>query len=125
VEALLALRLRHPSWGAKKLLHTLSLREPTLALPGRSTVCDTQSSSRAMPEAPAIEYHQPYHLSALTPVLPIRATAHFSCLGRLLAKVTFAKPGEGDALLRGHTKVLGLFNLFSRLTIPTAVTATL
>ena len=39
-QALLALRLRHPSWGAKKLLHTLSLREPMLELPGRSTACD-------------------------------------------------------------------------------------
>jgi putative transposase len=52
VEALLALRLRHPSWGAKKLLHTLSLREPTLVLPGRSTVCDILARNGLVPKKP-------------------------------------------------------------------------
>lgn len=42
-QALLVLRLRHPSWGAKKLLHVLGEREPGLELPGRSTVCDILS----------------------------------------------------------------------------------
>lgn len=40
VEALLALRKRHPRWGAKKLLAVLVRRQPTLPRPGRSTVCD-------------------------------------------------------------------------------------
>lgn len=40
VEALIALRKRHPRWGAKKLLAVLARRQPTLARPGRSTVCD-------------------------------------------------------------------------------------
>jgi len=51
-QALLALRLRHPSWGAKKLLHTLSLREPMLELPGRSTVCDILSRNGLISKKP-------------------------------------------------------------------------
>lgn len=51
-QALLAVRLRHPSWGAKKLLHTLSLREPTLDLPGRSTVCDILSRNGLITKKP-------------------------------------------------------------------------
>lgn len=39
-QALLELRRRHPSWGAKKLLLILGERSPQLELPGRSTVCD-------------------------------------------------------------------------------------
>lgn len=42
-QALLALRQRHPNWGAKKLLCVLGKREPTLELPARSTVCDLLS----------------------------------------------------------------------------------
>ena len=37
VAALLALRRRHPSWGAKKLVAVLARREPTLGLPAPST----------------------------------------------------------------------------------------
>jgi putative transposase len=51
-KALLALRLRHPSWGAKKLLHTLGLREPMLELPGRSTVCDILSRNGLVRKKP-------------------------------------------------------------------------
>jgi putative transposase len=51
-QALLALRQRHPSWGAKKLLHTLSVREPTLELPGRSTVCDILSRNGLISKKP-------------------------------------------------------------------------
>jgi transposase InsO family protein len=40
VEALIEVRGRHPSWGAKKLLSILHKRHPSWALPGRSTVCD-------------------------------------------------------------------------------------
>ena len=40
VEALLAVRRRHPTWGAKKLLKILRTRQPTWILPARSTVCD-------------------------------------------------------------------------------------
>jgi len=40
VAALLDVRRRHPSWGAKKLLKVVSTREPTWTLPARSTVCD-------------------------------------------------------------------------------------
>lgn len=39
-EALLELRRRHPTWGAKKLVKVLSKRQPTWDLPARSTICD-------------------------------------------------------------------------------------
>ena len=40
VEAILALRRKHPFWGAKKLLHVLERRHPEVVWPARSTVCD-------------------------------------------------------------------------------------
>jgi putative transposase len=40
VEALIEVRCRHPSWGAKKLLSILQKRHPSWSLPGRSTICD-------------------------------------------------------------------------------------
>jgi putative transposase len=40
VEALIAVRCRHPSWGAKTLVSILHNRHPNWSLPGRSTVCD-------------------------------------------------------------------------------------
>jgi transposase InsO family protein len=39
VETLMALRRRHPRWGAKKLLAVAVRREPALPWPSRSTVC--------------------------------------------------------------------------------------
>jgi putative transposase len=43
VVALLEVRRRHPSWGAKKLLRVVHRRHLRWALPGRSTVCDILS----------------------------------------------------------------------------------
>jgi transposase InsO family protein len=43
VQALIALRQRHPSWGAKKLLPLLEKRHPSWQLPARTTVCDILS----------------------------------------------------------------------------------
>ena len=40
VAALLDVRRHHPTWGAKKLLKIVATRQPTWALPARSTVCD-------------------------------------------------------------------------------------
>lgn len=40
VEALVALRMRHPRWGAKKLLVVAARRDRHAAWPCRSTVCD-------------------------------------------------------------------------------------
>jgi transposase InsO family protein len=40
VDAVVALRRRHPHWGAKKLLAVLRRRKPTAAWPSRTTVCD-------------------------------------------------------------------------------------
>ncbi len=42
-QALLALRVRHPSWGAKKLLVKAAERHPGMVFPGRSTICDILS----------------------------------------------------------------------------------
>src|SRR5881296_814968 len=39
VDAIVALRRRHPRWGPKKLLAILRRREPQVAWPARSTVC--------------------------------------------------------------------------------------
>jgi putative transposase len=39
VEAIVALRKRHPTWGAKKLLRILAKNHPLQELPARSTVC--------------------------------------------------------------------------------------
>lgn len=40
VRALLALRRRHPRWGAKKLLTIAAQRDPRAAWPSRTTACD-------------------------------------------------------------------------------------
>jgi putative transposase len=40
IEALVALRKRHPRWGARKLLTVAARRDPDAAWPSRSTVCD-------------------------------------------------------------------------------------
>jgi putative transposase len=42
-QAILAMRLRHPTWGAKKLLPTLEGRYPQMELPSRTTVCEILS----------------------------------------------------------------------------------
>lgn len=39
-QALMQMRLRHRSWGARKLLHQVGLEQPQLILPQESTVCD-------------------------------------------------------------------------------------
>jgi putative transposase len=50
VEAIVALRQRHPSWGAKKLLPILERRHRNWDLPGRSTVCDILSRQGLVPK---------------------------------------------------------------------------
>ena len=40
VDALMAVRRRHPRWGAKKLLAVVHVQDPSAAWPSRSTVCD-------------------------------------------------------------------------------------
>lgn len=39
-QALMQMRARHPTWGARKLLHQVGLEQPALALPHESTVCE-------------------------------------------------------------------------------------
>ncbi len=50
VAALLEVRRRHPSWGAKKLLRIVHQRHPRWWLPGRSTVCDILSRHGMVPK---------------------------------------------------------------------------
>jgi transposase InsO family protein len=40
VEAILAVRRHHPTWGPKKLRHVLRKREPQVSWPARSTIAD-------------------------------------------------------------------------------------
>lgn len=49
VAALIEVRQRHPTWGAKKLLPFLAKRHPDWDLPGRSTVCDILSRHGLVP----------------------------------------------------------------------------
>jgi putative transposase len=50
IDALIALRRHHPSWGAKKLLSILQKRHPSWPLPARSTVCDIFSRNGLVPK---------------------------------------------------------------------------
>lgn len=50
VEALVQVRQRHPSWGAKKLLPFVQKRHPEWSLPSRSTVCDILSREGLVPK---------------------------------------------------------------------------
>lgn len=52
VEALLQVRRRHPSWGAKKLLAIIGKRHPEWALPGRSTVFEILHRYGMIPKKP-------------------------------------------------------------------------
>ncbi len=49
VNALLEVRRRHPTWGAKKLLAILQKRHPRWDLPGRTTVCDILKRHNMVP----------------------------------------------------------------------------
>jgi putative transposase len=40
VDAVLAVRKNHPTWGGKKILRTIKAEHPTWKLPSRATVCD-------------------------------------------------------------------------------------
>lgn len=51
-QALLAIRLKHPRWGAKKLLHIVGERQPKLILPGPSTVCNILSRNGLITKKP-------------------------------------------------------------------------
>jgi len=50
VSAILEVRRRHPSWGAKKLLTILGQRHRRWDFPGRSTVCDILSRHGMVPK---------------------------------------------------------------------------
>lgn len=50
VEAFVQARLRHPTWGAKKLIPLVEKRFPHIILPCRSTVCDILSRHGLVPK---------------------------------------------------------------------------
>ena len=51
-QALLEVRRRHPSWGAKKLLTLVQKRQPRWELPHRSTVCEILGRNGMVPKKP-------------------------------------------------------------------------
>ena len=59
MDAIVALRRKHPRWGAKKLLRILRRRDPASVWPARSTACDYLKarglvpSGRRQPRMPA------------------------------------------------------------------------
>lgn len=52
VAAIIEVRQRHPTWGAKKLLAILQKRHPNWLLPCRSTVCDILKRHDLVPKKP-------------------------------------------------------------------------
>jgi putative transposase len=67
VQALLALRRRHPRWGAKKLLRIGIQQAPQLAWPRRSTACDLLKAHGLVPE----RRRQPRAVASATALAPI------------------------------------------------------
>jgi putative transposase len=67
VEVLLALRRRHPTWGAKKLLAVAGRRAPDAAWPARSTVC-ALLKRRGLVAARRRALRIPHGTHALTPM---------------------------------------------------------
>lgn len=74
VAALIALRRRHPRWGARKLVALGRVQHPSLVWPARSTVCDLLTRAglvKARPRRPAVVGHAP---SALLPIAAANQT---------------------------------------------------
>jgi putative transposase len=67
VEALIALRRRHPTWGAKKLLATVRRSDPEAAWPARSTVC-SWLHRRGLVRAPRRRRPVPHGRHVLAPI---------------------------------------------------------
>jgi len=68
IAAIVALRRRHPRWGARKLLAVLGRRRPGISWPARSTVCDLLKA-RGLVEPHRRRVRPPPTMSA--PFLPI------------------------------------------------------
>ena len=68
VDALVALRQRHPRWGARKLLAVATRRDRDAAWPSRSTVCDLLKARGLV--VPRRRRHPPAHALA-SPLRPI------------------------------------------------------
>jgi len=69
VEALLALRRRHPRWGAKKLLVIAARQDRQAAWPSRSTVCDLLKARGLVAPGPRRHPHAPVP----SPLAPLTA----------------------------------------------------
>ncbi len=70
VDALVALRKRHPRWGARKLLAVAARQDRDAAWPSRSTVCDLLTARGLV--APRRRRDRPVHAPA-SPLAPITA----------------------------------------------------
>jgi putative transposase len=73
VAALMAVRTRHPRWGARKLLAVAARRDPTAAWPSRSTVCALLHAHGLV--VPRRRQASPVHgAAALTPIAAVNDT---------------------------------------------------
>jgi putative transposase len=73
VDALVAIRRRHPSWGAKKLLAVAGQQAPAAAWPSRSTVCDLLRREGLVVPRPR-RPRRPHGGHALSPILGLHDT---------------------------------------------------
>jgi putative transposase len=71
MEAIIALRRRHPQWGAKKLLRVLRRRAPAIVWPARSTVCDhLKARGLVVPRRRRVPLPGPVRSSLTRPAAP-------------------------------------------------------
>jgi len=88
LDAVLAVRIRHPDWGAKKLLGVAARRQPQAAWPTRSTVCNRRKTRDFVRPRRRREptVHVPSPLAPITRVNEVWTTdfrAHFGwAIGR-------------------------------------------
>jgi putative transposase len=73
IEALVALRKRHPRWGARKLLTVAARRDREAAWPSRSTVCD-QLKARGLVASRQRRNPRPHGDSPVAPITRINET---------------------------------------------------
>ncbi len=67
ISALVALRMRHPTWGARKLLKVAKRRDSRAAWPGRSTICELLKK-RGLVRARPARHPQPRPATTLAPI---------------------------------------------------------
>jgi len=73
VKALIALRVRHPRWGPRKLLAVAARRKPRAPWPSRSTVCALLKAHGLVTPRPRRHHHAPVP-SILAPITAVNQT---------------------------------------------------